>query len=92
MIGVNTALNPNTINKLQILDPTTLPIATLALPPLIKHEIESDTETASSGQLVPIATTVKPMISGEIFAFFAKATDPSTKISQNFTKHNTQTT
>ena len=66
IIGVNKQDAPKTNSKLQILDPTTFPIATLAFPPLIKVEIESETETASSGQLVPIATIVKPIINSEM--------------------------
>ena len=65
-IGVNTALNPSTINKLHVFDPTIFPIATLAFPPSIRQEIESPTDTASSGQLVPKATTVNPIIIGDI--------------------------
>ena len=65
-IGVNTTENPNTRSKLQILLPMTLPIATLALLFSNSDDIESDTETASSGQLVPIATTVKPIINSDI--------------------------
>lgn len=65
-IGVKTAEKPNTNKRLQVLLPITLPIATLALLCSKSEVIESDTETASSGQLVPIATTVKPIINSGI--------------------------
>lgn len=64
----------------------TLPIATLALLFSNSDDIESDTETASSGQLVPIATTVKPIINSDIWSFLAIVLAESTKISQNLTK------
>ena len=91
MIGVKTAEHPKTSSKLQIFEPITLPIATLALPPSIREVMESDTETASSGQLVPIATIVRPMINSEICNFLAIALLASTNMSQNFTKHKTPT-
>ena len=74
---------------LQIFEPTTLPRATFAFPPLDKEAIESETETASSGQEVPIATMVRPITRGEIFSFLAILDALSTKISQNFTRKNT---
>ncbi len=65
-IGVKIALNPKTTSKLQILEPTTFPTATLAFPPSNRQLIESDTDTANSGKLVPNATIVNPMIISEI--------------------------
>ena len=64
---------------------------TFAFPPSIRVAIESDVETASSGQDVPIATIVRPIMSGEIWSFLAIAHALSIKKSQNFTKKNTPT-
>jgi len=54
--------------------PTTFPTAIVACP--LKAEI---IETASSGELVPKATTVNPTISGEIFKTIAIRLAPRTK-------------
>ncbi len=59
--GVTTAEQPRISRVLRILLPTTFPIAISGL------SVAADTtDTANSGALVPNATTVKPMTSGEI--------------------------
>ena len=88
-MGVKITEKPSTSKMLQTLEPNTLPIATLALPPLFKAATESETDTASSGKDVPIATIVSPMMSGETFNFFAITPAPSTNQSQNLTRQNT---
>lgn len=72
--GVNTAHMPHTTIRLKILEPTTLLTARALLP-----DMAAVTLTASSGRLVPMATTVKPMMMGGTRSSLATAELPSTK-------------
>ena len=82
-------LHPSTSKMLQIFEPTTFPIAIFAFPPLTRQATESLEETASSGRLVPKATTVKPITRVGIFNFLAKKDAESTKRSELLTSSNT---
>lgn len=66
---------PNITRIFMIFDPTTFPIAISEFP-LLAAMID----VTSSGILVPIATTVRPMIDCESQKFFAIPTAPSTNI------------
>lgn len=68
------AVIPRIRNMFAIFEPTTLPIA-IAFEPANAD----DTLIAASGALVPMATTVKPIMIGEIFNRAAIADEPSTK-------------
>jgi hypothetical protein len=59
--GVTTADNPKIIRTLKILLPTALPKAISPCPVALDITL-----TASSGALVPKATTVNPIINGDI--------------------------
>ena len=59
--GVITALRPRMNSTLKMLLPTTLPTAMSVCPPSA-----APTDTATSGELVPIATIVRPTTSGEM--------------------------
>lgn len=74
VVGEIKAEAPITNRMLNILDPITLPMAMQFCP-----FIEAVILTAASGALVPNATIVRPIISYEIFSFFAIFEDPSTK-------------
>ena len=80
------AESPKMSSILAILLPTTLPIAMS-----VECPIADVTETASSGILVPNATTVSPMTSGEILHFFAIPALPSTNQSAPFTSRTSPT-
>lgn len=71
--GCITAVKPSIQNILKILLPTTFPIAISAC-----FLSAATTEVASSGRLVPIATTVNPIIASLIPIFVARSTAPST--------------
>ena len=73
-IGVRMEQTPTTTIRLKILDPTTLLTASSLL-------LTSDavTLTAVSGNDVPIATIVRPMMIGGTFSLFAILELPSTK-------------
>ena len=68
MSVVKIAEKPSTTKKLKMLEPVTLLMASALLP-----EKEAETDTANSGRLVPIATTVSPMIIGGTRSFLAIA-------------------
>ena len=72
--GKINAVTPRMRNTLAILEPSTLPIA---MSPLSFSA--DDTDTNSSGELVPMPTMVKPMMKLEILARWAMATDESTR-------------
>src|SRR5690606_29846754 len=74
--GVASADMPITTRMLKMLLPTTLPRATSASP-----EIVDPTVTASSGELVPKATTVSPTTRGESPIETASLDAPRTRIS-----------
>ena len=86
-MGVNNAEMPSTTMRLKVFEPTAFEIASELL--LLN---EADTETASSGRLVPMATTVIPMMSAGTLSFFAREDDPSTKKSAPFTRRTKPTT
>ncbi len=65
---------PSTTNILKIFDPTTLPIERPLLP-----FIALDIETDASGRLVPIDTTVKPIIKDDTPIFLASVEALDTK-------------
>ena len=83
----NKPADPNTNNKLQIFEPTTFPIEISLFP--LKEAIAL---TASSGALVPNATTVSPIINVDTPNAFAKLELPSTKQSAPFTNTTKPTT
>lgn len=72
--GVTTAASPRITKILKILLPTMLPKARSVWP--LKADI---TLTASSGALVPKATTVRPTTKGEIPTAVASRAEPLTK-------------
>ena len=75
--GKIAAVTPKMRKMLAILEPNTLPIA---ISPLLGTLFSAeDTDTNSSGALVPMPTIVRPMIKLEIFARWAIATDESTR-------------
>lgn len=68
---INEAI-PRIRNIFAIFDPSTFPIAISVFP-----EMLANTETISSGTLVPIATIVRPIIACDIQNFRASDTEPS---------------
>lgn len=68
------AVRPSISSMLQMFEPTMLPRARSPAP-----SIAAETDTNSSGADVPIPTIVKPITKFDIFAFFASATDESTR-------------
>ena len=74
LMGLNNAIIPIIKSILVKFEPITLPALISTLP-----EIALLMLTASSGRLVPIATTVKPIIKLDTFNFFATALAPLTK-------------
>ena len=81
-IGVRMEQTPTTTIRLKILEPTTLLTASSLL-------LTSDavTLTAVSGNDVPIATIVRPMMIGGTFSLFAILELPSTKKSAPFIRN-----
>ena len=73
-MGAKKAVQPTIINVLNILLPTTLPIAISALP-----FSAEDIDTVSSGAEVPNATTVRPMTKSETLSLFANDEAPSVR-------------
>ena len=74
--GLTKAVSPKASPRLAILDPTTFP-TTIPEEPL--HAACRDAN--SSGDDVPIATTVNPTMSGEMFDFSAKPVAFRTSVS-----------
>ena len=78
--GNTKAVNPIIANVLNMLLPTTLPIAIALLP-----SMEEITLTISSGALVPKATIVSPISNLGTLKFKAVLDAPSTRTSAPFT-------
>ena len=76
--GLVTAVKPKMSAILAMLEPTTLPIAISAVAP--GATVSDATKlTASSGNDVPKATSVKPITSGDTLNFLAIDADDETK-------------
>ena len=73
LIGETVAVTPRIQRMLKIFDPTTLPIAMSDC-----FRKAATTLVASSGRLVPAATTVRPITASDTPQDFAKAVAPST--------------
>jgi hypothetical protein len=74
--GASSAQAPRMNSTLKMLEPTTLPTAMSELPLRPACRL-----TASSGELVPNATTVRPITSGEMPAIAARDEAPRTRSS-----------
>lgn len=74
LIGATIAVIQRIRKIFAIFEPNTFPIAISVFP-----EIDASKETISSGILVPIATIVSPITASEIFHFFAREIEPSTR-------------
>ena len=72
--GKRTAVSPRMPRTLKILDPTTFPIATSALPFTAPMKL-----TTSSGIDVPTPTIAAPMTKSETLNFLAMDTAPATR-------------
>ncbi len=78
---------PSTARTLNMLLPTTLPMARLVSP-----SMAACTPTAISGALVPKATTVRPTTSGDTPRFTARCRAPRTRTSAPATRATSPTT
>lgn len=78
-IGIIIALNPKISVKFATFDPMTFPIAMSAVMPCALAEMEAAKLTASSGNDVPNATNVNPMMSGETLNLRAIELDDTMK-------------